>query len=281
MQFLTNGLGAASGDTLVTCEGLITSQHVIWANSLTGNDANTGQNREEPRRTLWAANGVAWPGDIIVLMAGFDETIPVAITPAAGITIVGEGSIGGKPSCKLRSSGIGAEIIHMNPGAIGVELRNIWFDESTAANAIPRVLVETHNARIVNCYFECGANDNAPAVLYQFNVCPQDIDYQVIQNTTFIATAPDCTVLPDTAVEFLDPSTFLTLDGVTFDDGPFGFDRDYAFIGMDGLWGFRKIGVSLLHGASMYVPGTYNVGMPSMGWLNTQTRTGGGRVDWV
>jgi len=277
MQFYTNGLGANAGDTLVTCEGLIMSQRVIWVNSATGNDGSPtfGYDREEPLQTVGAAVTVAFPGDIIVLMAGFYEVILAPIVPWEGVAIVGEGSVGGLPSCQLVNNQAAGEIFTVS--AIGVEFRNIRFPPNQQANTQPKIEVTADNCRIIGCYFEGGPNDHFAQVRYS-SIYETTVDYEVICNTTFISIAPTCADLPYTGVEFDGASYYLTMDGVTFDDSQFGWQWDYSFISTIGLAYFRKIGISLLHGASMNVVGVSQAG--AIGWLNTQTRTGGGRVDW-
>jgi len=186
--------------------------------------------------------------------------------------------VGGLPSCQLVNNQGAGEIFTVT--ALGVEFRNIRFPPNQQANTMAKIMVTADNCRIIGCYFEGGANDTASQVRYS-SLYDTTIDYEVICNTTFISTAPTCLALPYTGVEFNGFSTYLTLDGVTFDDSQFGWNWDYAFFvaGGGGLLNFRKIGVSLLHGASMMVQG-FSTG-DSAGWLNTQTRTGGGRVDWL
>ena len=276
MQIYTNGLGANSGDTLVTCEALQVSGNVWWCNSTTGVDAGSpqGLDREAPLLTIAQAMANAALGDIIVLQNGFTETCVAPLACRAGITLVGEGSSGGQPTRSLINNQAAGEILSVS--AVGVEIRNIKFPANLQVNASAKIIVTNHNSRIIGCYFEGGPHDHAAQV--QYGVAA-DWTCQVVRNTTFISVAPTCADRPYTGIYIPRGNNYMTLDGVTFDDGPFGWNVDYAFYGMAAasLY-FRMIGVSLLHGASMYMNGT--VAGTSLGWLNVQTRTGGGRVNW-
>jgi len=271
MQFFPNGLSALGGDQLVTCEPLQTSGRVLWCNSTTGIDTNTGLNRESPLLTLTRADAISLAGDIIVLMDGFSEVMTAVIAPKAGVTIVGEGTSGGRPTCSLTNNQAAGGLLL--PSA-GTEIRNVWFKPNLQVNLASRISVVAVNVRICNCYFECGPNDRAAAIVYA-GAC----NYAVISNTTFVSTATVMASFPYTAVQVAAACTDFTMDDVTFDDGLYGFTLDYAFQAPVVMTYLRGLGISLLNGASMFVSRIVAQDSSS-GWLNIKTRTGGGRVDW-
>jgi len=274
MQFLPNGLAALLGDQLVLCDPLQTSQQILWVNSQEGVDTNTGRDREAPLKTLVRADILCGTGDIIVLMSGFTETLTAGIAFKNGVTVVGEGASGGIPTATLYNNQ-GAAGMLLPSG--GVELRNIRFKENVQTNLAARIAIVTPNVRILNCYFDCGVTDGGPAVVYGPNA-----DYAVLANTKFVSTSTLKTARPYDAVQVAAAVSHFTMSNVTFDDGTFGFTRDYAFEALIPVWYFKGLGVELLNGASMFF-GTAVIEQQlyqSTGWLNVRLRTGGARVVW-
>jgi hypothetical protein len=206
-------------------------------------------------------------GDIIVLMDGHAESFS-ALAVNKSVTIVGSGSSSGKPTVKLTPS---AAASLMAITAAQVTIKNVWFKESAVANTNKRLDVNTGGTlTIERCYFECGANDQAPAILVTGT-----LNGLRIENTTFISTATLATAQPESALKTSGSVTNVVLVGVVFSAGAVGFSNPYAVDMSSGaVSAMRAESISLLLGADM------NLANLSSSYVNVQTCTGGSRVDW-
>lgn len=264
-----NGLGDTQGDALATCRPLYSSGNVWYVNSAGGVDATTpaGQNREKPLATLAQAVTNAASGDIIELMSGHAETITSGVSVSKQLTIVGGGSLNGQPTVRLTPNTTGNLLIC---GATNCQLRNIWFPSNLQASTVARVAVVAQNFRMHGCYFECGANDQAAGLSLDNTTAAARIS-----NTTFISTATSATAQPESGLKTTVAITDLELDGVVFSGGAFGFSNYRAFDGSAfAITRLYAINISQLLGADVKLHAS------TTGRWNTQTCTGGARLDW-
>lgn len=266
-----NGIGGTLGDQLVTRKPLYMSGAVWYVDSTNGTDAAApaGKNRGKPLKTLGQAVTNASNDDIIVLFDGFAETFTAAVTLSKRLLIIGEGSSGGKPTCKLTLNAAAANLFTITSD--GVELRNLWIEENSQTNATARIDIgSAGGVRIVGCYIECGANDTGPAL----EISDAAGDYARIENTTFISTATAADSQPLEAMKVSAAASFLSIVDSTFDDGTYGFSNVYALNIASTVEGLRIENLSLLNGADGVVE------TASTGHINPQTLTGGGRIEW-
>lgn len=263
-----NGAGEALGDTLAICKPLIATGNIWYVNSAGGVDAASpaGQNREKPLATIQQAFTNALANDIIILMTGHTQTFTAFVSVPNGVTVVGAGSSGGKPTVKLfNNSAAGAQV---NLGS-NSELRNIWFPSNLQTNAANRVTTGGDGFRVIGCYFECGATDNAAAL----NVASGN--FGRIVNSTFISTATLVTAQPSSAITVTNPVSDLELDGVVFSSGTVGFSNYRAFDGSSSaITRIRATNISQLLGADV------KLNAASTGYWNSSVVTGGARLDW-
>ena len=259
MTIHPNGIGASLGDDLVTQAPLQTTGTVYYVHGSTGDDANSGTNRNAPKATLASANTAASSGDIVVLLDGHAETITSVVAIKAGLTVVGEGQSAGKPTVKLTNNQANGNMLTLGADS---EIRNIWFEEDAQANADS--VVSTNQADrigIIGCYFESDGN----------STCPLEVDTSDdirIINCTLISTATDDGSRSTYGLFLTGGGARITLDGTVFDAGSVGWDAT-ALDCSGSAWTFiRGTGVSLLRGASM----TWNTS--STGWIIPSTTSG-------
>lgn len=213
----TGGGGGTTGDEVAVNAPIYIggTGHIWYVYSVTGVDSGArGKERERPLATLTQAVTNAAAGDIIIFLSGHAETIAVPLTVNKALTIVSEGS--GSSRARL-TCGVGAAVM-ITLSQTGTSLNNIYFPASTTVGGT-RVSPTAAGVVMDNCYFECGANDTASAVVYgaAANSCQ-------LTNAYFLATGsqPACGVL------FNNTNSGFFMEDCTFDGGSFGFS-DFAF----------------------------------------------------
>jgi hypothetical protein len=262
------GLGASTGDALVTSSGLHLTDglFVRYVDSATGNDSATGLNREQPLATLAAAVSAASAGDIIVLMDGHAETLTSQQNVATQLIIVGEGSSSGKPTVKLTMNASSAATLYVT--ADGTEIRNIWFEEHAQANDQSHLNVAAASCKIQGCYFEGDENSNAE-LLYLGSGCNDTM----IRNCTMVSTATSVTDPPENAFRAGAAISDLDIDGLTIDGGTVGWDTGHGYDETAAVTRLRAMNVSLLRGSSA------RLNASTTGYFQVGTKTGSARVE--
>lgn len=255
------GIGGSSGDTLTTNTGPLLATKIIYVDSVTGNTAYSGLQRDRPKATLAQANSIAANGCIIVLLSTHTETISSLVTISTNYTtVVGEGSSSGIPTATLATTNITGITI----SGVGVQLRNIKLATSTSQNTDPRITVTGTRFSAIGVYAQCSGTDEDAAIdLQAGSTCA------TIKNCTFVSTATAATDLPTYGLLVSNGGNGLEMDGCVFDDGTYGFS-EYACYGAGTLPNIRAENVSLLRGAEMRVTG--------YGYVHVGTVSGGGRV---
>lgn len=267
-KFYPNGTGGSVGDQLGTCRPLQTSGNIWYVSSLIGTDAASpaGQNREKPLATIAQAVTNSAADDIIVCLQGHTEALTAAQSLAKSLTIIGEGTTGGKPGVSFLNNSAAANLFVIS--GTNCELRNLYFPENTQTNAGVKVTVSGSTARIVGCYFEQGAKDTGEGIRV-------GADGLRIDNTTVISTGVLRSAQPLAAIKAAAVTiASMEFTGLVVSAGTVGFSN-YSAIDLSastGLTKFKALGVSLLLGADMDLPAGWT------GWVNCQLTTGGSRV---
>ncbi len=185
---------------------------VYWVNSVGGNDANSGLNRNSPKATLASAltSATASNGDVIFVESGHSESLSSSITfNEAGITVIGLGSGSSKPSFTVNGN-----VDMFDVTAAFVRLVGLRFPAGTAAHT-SRINAAAVNCILQDCDFICGAND-----LNTITV-PDAGDYLELNGCTFTITAdgPDAGILVEAAAV-----AGLKVISCQFDGGSYDFD---------------------------------------------------------
>ena len=262
-----NGAGESLGDALITEEPLYSTGSVWYVNSATGTDAASpaGRNRSKPLATLEQAHTNASAGDIIVLMDGHSETLTSALTLSKAVAIVGAGKSSGKPTVKFTINSSSSYLFNVTGD--DVQLKNIWIEENSQANALTKIVVSGDGFRMIGCYVEANDNDDAACLSVHAG------NGMRIESTIFISTSTTTTTQPKSAIEVTLESNDLELKDVTLDGGTVGWSDFYAFDATDNAINrLKATGVNLLNGSDMDLTG-------STGWLALGTLSGGSRVD--
>lgn len=272
MKVYPNGLGESQGgDPLLGQAPFWVGGNVWWVNSATGSDAGgtAGQDRERPLATLSQAVTNSASGDVIVLQYGHTETL----TGAANIgirTVVGVGTISGKPSVQLKINAASASLITM--GGSGGQLRNIYFPAAVQSNngATGKVSIPAAtNCLIYGCYFEASGNDQFDQV--QAIVASNNLR---IENCTFVSTATAIAARPTNGVRTTGAITDVAIVGCVFDDGTVGFSGKALDLSGGTITRLAGHGNSLLRGADVVNASA------TTGYFGTGTLTGGSAVSW-
>jgi hypothetical protein len=273
MTILPNGIGAASGVSLVTSGVLFTSGDIYYVSSVLGDDANSGKSDKDPKATFSSAYAASSAGDMMVLMTNHAETLTAAITISKRLTIVGCGQLSGLPTVKFTNNQAAGQLFTIT--TTGVEFRSIWFEEDAQANSAVKISTNQARTYFEDCYFQIDGNSNAACV--QVNTGASD---SCFRNCTFVSTSlaqddPTNNDPPTTAVEITAVMNGMRLQGCVFDGGQVGFS-DYALKGTAGaITNFRALDISLLRGADIAVTSS------STGYIHVTTSTGSTRVEGI
>lgn len=269
IQYYPNGVGGTIGDYLDTCRPLQMSGNVWYVSSLIGTDAASpaGQNREKPLATVAQAVTNAANDDIIVFLAGHSETLVAAQSIAKRLTLIGEGTVAGKPAVKFVTNAAVSALF--TPSSSNVELRNIYFPEALQTNGIAKIQWSGTAGRIVGCYFELGAKDTGGALQLSLS------DQLRVEGCTFISTAVVTSAQPGYAIRSTAALGDLEIANTVVSAGTVGFSN-FAAIDLTGgvASRCRITALSLLLGADVAM------GVSATGYVNVQLSTGGSRVAW-
>lgn len=277
--WLPNGAGQLLGDQLATGKNLITrgDGKVYYVGPTNASDAgNTGEDPLRPFATVGQAVTTAIDNDIIILMDGLVAAFAGNLAMVEGLIFAAGGQSAGKPTVTW---GLSAGGISIQAGGDDIEFRNIKFIASTAANAAPRIIVQSPNCLFRGCYFEMNNNDGAGVVRIDTGAhrCR-------FENCTFVSTATSVATRPTSAIVLNSGASITRLDIIdcTFDAGAFGFDnsdsstykKGYALDFTLGTMGrFRGQNITFLRGADL----AFGTATPT-GHLQASTISGGAFV---
>lgn len=262
-----NGIGETLGDDLVTQAPLHVSGTIRFVHYGTGSDANAGTDKGAPLKTLSAAVVASSGNDMIVLLDGHVEVMTTAVTPAAGIVIVGSGQSSGKPTAKL-SMNTASNLNMLVVSGAGVELRNVWLEGNVQANSAVRIAVSASGFRMEGCYVECGQYDDNGALGFTTNG-----DYAEVKDSTFISTATSIATRPHSAVRVTAAVNNLRMDGVVFSGGTNGF-TNAAYLEGAAVTRLKGERLSFLLGAGA------SLNSATVGYAMPMTTSGGSDFTW-
>lgn len=240
-----HGLGAASGDDIVTADSYIHFSGNASANVFfvgpggTDAAAPAGYRREAPLLTLAQAHTNAIAGDTIVLLSGFTASLAASqVFNKANITVVSEGT--GANRARFTCSGT---VDMFDVTAVGVQFRNLYFPASTAVPS-SRIRTNALGTIIQDCQFDSGANDTVFSVNYI-----NGAGYARIRGTTFTATASGAA--GGVTVDAGATMSGLDLEDVTFDGGSFGWGNN-ALSNSGTLTGLKILRLNLLNNSDAF-----------------------------
>jgi hypothetical protein len=242
----------------------------IWyVSSVSGSDANAGNDRDQPLATLNAAMSAAASDDIIALLQDHTETLVAGLTVSKRLAIIGEGDNAGQPRVTFKCNASGANLLSLT--TTNIEIRNVSFLPSASGLGIAHINVASTNCRIVGCRFEQtrGSIDSSGINLATGANQTRIVDCTFISSATTASTAPGSALLSAAAI------TDLELVGCVFDAGSHGYSSAGALTFAGGaITRLKAEGISLLNGSEAFLNAA------TTGWFNVQTATGGSRVEW-
>lgn len=236
--------GGSVGGDLASRSPLSMSGRIWFLHNTSGADAGgtRGLARERPLATLAQAYTNAAAGDVIRCLSGHAETLTAAQTLGkAGLRIESEGE--GSSRAQFTCNGA---IAMFDITAAGVILDNLFFPASSTAPTA-RVRIASAATWVKNCYFECGANDTAPALKYVTGA-----GQAFVKGTTFISTATTASSQPSIGLEVANALSDMWLENVTFNGDTYGWS-DFAFKGTAAITRLEALDLNLLNNSDFYV----------------------------
>lgn len=245
----TNGFASStSGADNFIQDHVVATGNVIWVDSQTGNDANTGS-EGQPLATLGQAitNASASNGDIVIIKSGHTETLSSQLTiNKAGVKIFGIGNGTSAPAFTVSAAIVGIDVT----GAY-VELNNLYFPEGITLDNTCRVKLDAAGIRVKNCRFKCGVHD-VDSMLLTANAVHADIDSVAM---TITADGPNSGIVVQSA-----STVGLKVTDCSFDGGAFNWDNAAIYSTVDHL-NYRYETITLTNEASIKHSGTGNKGV--------------------
>lgn len=207
-----NGIvSVASGASTDITEDIMTTGSVFWVDSVTGNDANAGTNRNSPKGTIASANTAATAnnGDMIICLSTHAESIASSVALKAGVRLFGMGTGSNKTSVTISGN-----VDAFNMSNARAEIHNVRFPAGSAAHTAA-VNFAANGCRVTNCDFLLSTYD-----LDTITVPAAGLDCE-INGCTFTITGDG----PDRAISVESASALgLKVIGCTFDGGDYDFD---------------------------------------------------------
>lgn len=256
------------GDALLADGEIYLSTAPIYVHYGTGDDANGGFDELNPKKTLESAVSVISDDcTIIVLLPGHDEPLAAGIqNNVSGTTIVGCGTSGGKPSCRIYQNASGPFIV-MRMSEV-TYLRNIWFDGTTlGATQTEMVTMSVPYAEMRGCLVSAGYRDHIGVDINSNLVTVRDT--KVESTGTGVTTRASRGILIDSEGNVSD----IDIRGCELSNGEGGF-TDVALHSQDAVPRLYMISVTLSFGADV------TINSLATGIVNPETATGSSLVTW-
>lgn len=273
-EYVPNGIGGTTGDSLVTASPLYMSGTIWYVDSSTGDDTYTGTDRKFPFATLGAAVSAGSAGDMIVLLGTHDETLTAAVAVSAQTSIIGEGSSSGTPTAQLTLNHATADMLTFS--ALGCELKNVLINEPSQSTTGTMITVggTGDGFRAENVHINMNANNATNAVAFSAAA-----DHCRLVDCVLTSTATAVASKPFPAILIGGNLTHFHIDGCTFDGGTVGFEdgssNNWAVDGSSfDVTTLQIHGTSLLRGANMKFSSS------TTGYVHIATATGSSRVEW-
>lgn len=218
MALLVRNSGFAStGPDLLVGYPYISSDSVIFVDSVTGSDSNAGTEEKTPKATVFGASGAisvctSNNSNLIVCLATHRETVAAYTWSTAGVTLISLGS--GTSRAQFTNSGI------ITVSGTEVRIENCYFPAASAS--ITRKLAITGSGfEMRDCLLEGGANEATDLVLVN------GVANATFRGSTFKVTA-SVSGTSRTGVRATGASTNLLVESCTFDGGSYGWTSGYA-----------------------------------------------------
>jgi hypothetical protein len=265
---LPNGFGQL-GDPLLADAELYMSGTPLYVHYGTGDDANSGVDELAPKKTVDGAFAVASGMDIVVLLPGHSEPISsTLVTPLDGVTVIGCGTSGGNPSCKLYRDTAAGDLSVFSTGAV-TYLRNIWFDKTASATANARMVRFTSAAysEMRGCLVTPGLKDTVGL--------EADATRITIRDTKFESAGTSVTVRPSIGLYMISEGSMADVDvrGCIFSNSVYGFSS-FAFSEQEPITRLYVISMTQRMGADA------DFNSSTTGIVNPETADGSSMVTW-
>lgn len=217
---------STSGPAYLTDEPFATAGAIIFVNSATGSNSNTGLIEELPKANVFGTSGTnayqaatTATSATIVVASGHTETISGAWDGSAGktwsstqIRVVGKGSGTSRPRF---TAGVASPITIS--GAM-TKFENCYFAASTSAPTARITVGAALGVMFKDCQFDCGSNDTGDCIL----VSSSSANSLLLDGCTFTSTSSSAA----RAFKISAAASDLKLVGCTFDGGSFGWASD-------------------------------------------------------
>ena len=263
----TGGYGGANGAVLASAAPIYQSGNTWYVDSFIGADAASpaGRDRARPLASLAQALTNASANDTIVFLQGHQQTLTAITTLSiAGLKLLGEGTGTNRPSF---TRNVNDELFDIT--AAGVRIENIWFPVSSTSTALGKVRTAGANTKIINCYFESGANDTGPAIelITGGDSCE-------IRDTYVVSTST--TTPPGPAITVTNAVSDLTLDTVVIDAGSVGMGAAlFAVVGTGAITRLFAENLDLLNDADV------TLATGTTGIVHVRNKSGSARIVWA
>jgi len=265
-QILPNGIGASSGDVLVTSKDLQMAGTPYFVSSVIGDAGNDGLSRSDPMATIVAAYTAASEGDWIVLAADHSETLTGSLSLAKALTIVGEGSSGGFPTAQLINNQGSGSLITVDTA--DVTIANILFGAQTQACSAALVTCDQARFSVRGCKFEMDGNSDAAALSFATGGQHARVDSTTFLSTSTRQASASSNAPPVSGISIGAAMSGLFMNGTVFDGGEIGFST-YALDASGAVVTLvSAIGMSFLNGAD------YSFASGATGHLQIGTTSG-------
>lgn len=250
--YMDDGIGATYGPRILNESPVVVtatpnSPPLLFVSSVTGDDTNAGDDRQQPLATLATAVGSAATGTIIVLMNGHDETVTSAISIPTGTWVVGELGSSGDPGATLRPGSATAHVVTLdnaNAAIIGVA-----FAAPTSATTGTHIYITGKFCRVQQCTFAVnGYSNNANAsCIWESSTGT----YCIVETCSFTSATLDTDDIPKPAVS-VDTGYWDIID-CTF-SGQFSNGTYQCALDLSGAGNTMYVtGLNLLDGADVLV----------------------------
>lgn len=259
-----------TGDALLADQELYFSGDIFYVQYDDGDDANSGIDELNPKKTISGAISVLSKDcSFVVCLPGHVEPLSGAIDlNSTGVTLIGCGTADGNPGCRVYQAS-GGPFVDIQMSQVSY-VRNLWIDATpTAVTQTRQVTVPTEFSEIRGCLVRSMFRDTIGIFC--------SASFTTFRETTFEAADSAGGANRVTAgLEFNGGEGSLTdidVRGCIFSNGVHGYKTA-------GLWGNDP--VSRLYGISATLRFGANAELDSdtTGQLNPETASGSALVEW-
>ncbi len=218
MAILVRNSGFSStGPDLLIGYPYLSSDTVIFVDSVTGSDSNAGTEEKAPKATVFGASGAisvctTGQSNMIVCFATHREAVAAYTWSTAGVTLISRGS--GSARAQFTNS----DIITVTGTEVRIE--NCYFPAASAA-INRKFSIGASGFEMRDCKLDGGANEATDLVLVNA------VANATFRGCTFSVTA-SVTGTTRTGLRITGASTNALVESCTFDGGSYGWTSGYA-----------------------------------------------------